>query len=999
MVKKEKKIDILSIIIYGLIFFGVFFFLIHIANAYDKSILINSNNKTDIYSFLKVLADGLDHIEKYPFEITFSKSVGKTFCMYTLCVVFVVYYILSTKRKTLWGKEQGSARWATQNEEKKYSEKNFFKNMILTQSVLMSMNTRKTRKNNNILAIGGSGSGKTRFFVKPNIMQANTSFVITDPKGELLNSTAKLLEEEGYEIKIFNLVEMLHSCCYNPFKYIHKENDVFKLVQTLIKNTNPKGQQSGGDPFWEKSETALLQAIFFYLWKETPEEEQNFAMVMELLRSARASEENEDFESDLDIIFKLLEENIAIKNKEIEIENINRRENHELELAYIPEHIAIKQYKIFKMAGGKTAKSILISVGVRLSVFNLEEVANITRTDTLDLQSIGDKKTALYVVIPDSDTSFNFLVAMMYSQLFDTLYYQADFGETKWNRQQVPYRSVDSLLSKLDKIDKCNKDLEKTDGNKKKRELKNEIILIENDIKHEFGVYKNSKITEDEYKNNLINLKCDLVDRYETLKYIYSELLECEKKINIKELGNKKNEVLLRKRQLEDKINRLYGVDYKIIKKHLKSKEKSEKVYKSLIRQILEELKDENYEYASEKSYVNKDKKLKFLNEQIDEIIKVKEEYSLYQFKKIFEINNKIKELKFKKFLLIQLMIFEFGKENIQIKNNGRLNYHVRCLLDEFANIGEIPDFTKLIATMRSREISVSIIIQNLAQLKEMYKDSWESITGNCDSLLFLGGQEQTTLEYISKKLGKTTLDKRSTSRSRGKQGSSSQSWDVLGRELMTADEISTMKDEDCILFIRGTSPYFSKKYNIEKHKRYGLLSDSNVNNIYKFREKFNTKKVLLSLLEKEKTKLEIDNMKKNVHGEQKEDALNIISDIEKQKIKVDYNKNLKEEMKKAKFIDVETDDELEGYKVANDTNEQIQEFIEEIKADYNKNLKEEMEKAKFIDVETDDELEGYKVAAEFSNLLDDASEYEDGDFMDMLATGIDNYIEDIENL
>lgn len=490
------------------------------------------------------------------------------------------------KQQTLPGKESGSAEWNTDldNYNKTYTDphgsksNNGPKNMILTQDVFLNMDTRKTFRNNNVLVVGGSGSGKSRFMVKPNLLQANCSFVVTDPSGELLESTGKFLEDQGYKIKVFNLVEMQHSNCYNPFNYIRDDLGVLMMINCLIKNTNPTGADKG-DPFWEKSETALLQALCFYLIKYRPKNEQNFTSVMKLLRAAEVNENDPSQKSVLDRIF----------------EDVEKKD---------PNSIALKQYQTFKMGAGKTLKSILISTSVRLTVFNMWQIENLTGTDDIDLGSIGDEKTALFVIIPAADDTFNFLVSMMYSQLFETLYYHAE--------------------------------------------------------------------------------------------------TECE------------------------------------------------------------------------------------------------------------------------------------GK---------RLPYHVRFLLDEFANIGTIPDFEKKLATMRKYEISCTIILQNLAQLKTMYKDNWGSITGNCDSFLFLGGKEYDTLEAISKELGDATIIVRNNSRSFGKSGSSSQSFNKTARKLMTPDELSRMPNSDCILMIRGLKPFYGKKYDYPKHPNYKHTGDANDEFLYDVSAKFNNYK------------------------------------------------------------------------------------------------------------------------------------------------------------
>ena len=516
----------------------------------------------------------------------------------TLIVAFAlgIYALMKyTSRKRLHrkGVEHGSARWANEKEEKFLEDKPEKKkgemppakpkspfetdnNIILTQEVKMSLNTRQHMENLNVLVIGGSGSGKSRFYVKPNIMQLNTSYVVTDPKGELLRSCGKLLQKAGYEIRVFNLIDMAHSNNYNPFNYIYDKDGnvnktyVMKMVSCLMKNTKQEGS-SGGDQFWDDSTKALTLAIAFYLLERKDAKDsngnsldRNFSTVMKMMRLAEISEQDENHRSPLDEMMDEL-----------------REEN--------PMSMAVSYYADFKKAPAETAKSILISAAVRFAAFNLPEVADLTHTDNIHLDTLGDKKTALFVIIPSSDATFNFLAAMMYTQLFDTLYDTANF------------------------------------------------------------------------------------------------------------------------------------------------------------------------------------------------------------------------------------------------KYGGRLPVHVRCLLDEFANIGTIPDFDKLLATMRSMEISANIIIQNLAQLKKMYDKSWEIVTGNCDSLLFLGGQEASTLEAISKSLGKETIDVVSQNRTRShKSPSTSENNSIMGRELMTTDELKVMKANECVLIVRALYPFFCHKFDIEKHPNYPYLEDSN---------------------------------------------------------------------------------------------------------------------------------------------------------------------------
>lgn len=506
-------------------------------------------------------------ISKSPFKISFEKNALIAGVIGSLIPPLIYLYNISGRNNFLVGIEHGSAKWGTSKDIAYFIDKIFSRNMLFTRTERMSLDTRKTFRNNNVLVIGGSGSGKTRFFVKPNLMQLHSSFVITDPKGSLIKECGKMLETAGYKIKVLNLIDMKSSDKYNFFSYIRDEKDILKLVTNLITNTNAPQSKTAGD-FWEKAETALLQALFGYVFFEALPEEKNIGTVMEMLRLAEVKEDQEDFQSPLDIMFEYLK-------------------------SESPDHFACKQYDLFKLAAGKTAKSILVSVGVRLSPFNIGVVADMLSEDTIGIDTIGDEKTALFVIIPDSDRTFNFISAIMYQQLFDTLF-----------------------------------------------------------------------------------------------------------------------------------------------------------------------LKAEN----------------------------------------------------------------EYG---------GRLPYHVRFLLDEFANIGQIPNFEIYIATMRSREISVNVILQNVAQLKNLYKDSWETITGNCDTLLFLGGKEQSTLEYISKLVGKTTIDLRTTNESKGQSASYTINNQVLGRELITPSEVGLLGGTECILSIRGVPPFKSQKFDITKHSKYQELSDFDRKNTY----------------------------------------------------------------------------------------------------------------------------------------------------------------------
>lgn len=606
----------LTILLYAIIIFAVLYVSAGLGAAMDLSV-----DDEGVLDFNVLMT-------QFETVLTSTDTVGAHFTDFssysfkiTLMVAFAlgIYALMKyTSRKRLHrkGVEHGSARWANEKEEKfladrmsagskpkrgkdaaqqslrtatkpekkkgKKPPKSPFEtdnNILLTQEVRMSLNTRQHRENLNVLVIGGSGSGKSRFYVKPNIMQLNTSYVVTDPKGELLRSCGRLLKKAGYEIRVFNLIDMSHSNNYNPFNYIYDKDGninktyVMKMVNCLMKNTKQEGA-SGGDQFWDDSTKALTLAIAFYLLEKKTDEngnslDRNFSTVMKMMRLAEISEQDENHRSPLDEMMDEL-----------------RGEN--------PHSMAVSFYADFKKAPAETAKSILISAAVRFAAFNLPEVADLTHTDNIHLDTLGDRKTALFIIIPSSDATFNFLAAMMYTQLFDTLYDTANF------------------------------------------------------------------------------------------------------------------------------------------------------------------------------------------------------------------------------------------------KYGGRLPVHVRCLLDEFANVGTIPDFDKLLATMRSMEISANIIIQNLAQLKKMYDKSWEILTGNCDSLLFLGGQEASTLEAISKSLGKETIDVVSQNRTRShKSPSTSENNSILGRELMTTDELKVMKPNECVLIVRALYPFFCHKFDIEKHQNYKYLEDSNKNYAY----------------------------------------------------------------------------------------------------------------------------------------------------------------------
>jgi len=553
-----------------------------------KVLILNLPYLLFVYLFDKLcqavrLAPGLDASEKFlhlsqGFTEAFSSGLPSLHPLDLLAgiagvgiVRLAVYAKGKNARKYRKGIEYGSARWGTPADIAPYMDKDFFNNIPMTQTERITMSSRpkqpKYARNKNILVIGGSGSGKTRFFCKPSLLQAHSSYVCTDPKGTLLPEIGSFLERKKYRIKCLNLINFKKSMRYNPLAYIRSEKDILKLVNALIMNTKGEGEKSSED-FWVKAERLYYSALIGYIWYEAPEEERNFITLLDLINASEAREDDETYQSPVDILFQQLEE------KE-------------------PDHFAVKQYRKFKMAAGKTLKSILISCGARLAPFDIKELRDLMETDELELDTLGDSKTALFVIISDTDSTFNFVAALMYSQLF--------------------------------------------------------------------------------------NLLCDKADDF-------------------------------------------YG---------------------------------------------------------------------------------------------------------------GRLPVHVRLILDEFANIGQIPNFDKLIATIRSREISASIILQSQSQLKTIYKDAADTIVGNCDSTLFLGGKEKSTLKEISELLGKETIDSYNQSENRGAQTSHGLNYQKLGKELMTQDELAVMDGGKCIFMLRGVRPFLSEKYDLTKHPNYRYTADADPKNVF----------------------------------------------------------------------------------------------------------------------------------------------------------------------
>ena len=507
------------------------------------------------------IIDAFPKVMERPFNFVLNDNSFKTVIVFSFIYILCILLYVSTKKNYRKGEEHGSARWGNKFKiNKKYIQSPKEGNKILTQNVCLGLDGKKHRRNLNTLIIGGSGAGKTRFYAKPNIMQCNTSFVVLDPKGEIVKALGFLMEKKGYKVKVLDLINMEKSHCYNPFVYIQSDNDVQRLVTNLFKATTPKGSQSQ-DPFWDTAASMLLLALIFYLKYEAPEEEQNFPMVMEMIRAGDIREDDEMYESPLDILFSKLE-----------------RRN--------PEHIAVKYYRNYRSGSAKTLKSIQITLVSRLEKFNLESLSSLVQTDELELQNLAEEKTILFALIPDNDTSFNFLVSILYTQLFQQLFYVAD---------------------------------------------------------HKYG---------------------------------------------------------------------------------------------------------------------------------------------------------------------------------------GSLKIPVHFVMDEFANVSLPDDFDKILSVMRSRGVFVSIILQNLAQLKTLFEKSWESIVGNCDELLYLGGNEQSTHKYVSELIGKESIDTNTYGKSSGRNGNYSTNYQTTGRELMTPDEVRLLDNRYSILFIRGERPIIDYKYDILKHPNIKLTED-----------------------------------------------------------------------------------------------------------------------------------------------------------------------------
>ena len=567
MSKKMKKLIILNI---PYLVLGLLFTKLPEAWRYTSGV--------DLGQKILNLGEGLSRAFAVPFPSFYPADLLIGLAIGAL-LRLIIYVRSKSAKKYRKGVEYGSARWGNAKDIEPYVDPTFQNNVLLTQTERLTMNNRpkdpKTARNKNVLIVGGSGSGKTRFWLKPNLMQCHSSYLVTDPKGSIVIECGKLLLREGYKVKILNTINFKKSMHYNPFAYIRSEKDILKLVTTLIANT--KGEGKAGDDFWVKAETLLYTALIAYIYYEAPEDEQNFTTLIEFINASEVREDDEEFKNNVDLMFDRLEEKD-------------------------PQHFAVRQYKKYKLAAGKTAKSILISCGARLAPFDIKELRELTAYDELELDTLGDRKTALFIIISDTDSTFNFLVSMCYTQLF--------------------------------------------------------------------------------------NLLCDKADD-------------------------------------------VYG---------------------------------------------------------------------------------------------------------------GRLPVHVRCLIDECANIGQIPNLEKLMATIRSREISACLVLQAQSQLKALYKDNSDTIIGNCDSMIFLGGKEKTTLKDLTETLGKETIDMFNTSDTRGSQRSYGINYQRLGKELMSMDELSVMDGGKCILQLRGVRPFFSDKYDITKHTKYKYLSDFDKKNAFDIEKFLSTK-------------------------------------------------------------------------------------------------------------------------------------------------------------
>lgn len=748
-------------------------------------------------NFINVFNYTMEGIMSEPFTLP---EVPSGFFLAASCITIIflllsayIYTVIKRDQHARFGTENGTAKWNTDLDKwnKTYSDPinntchDGHRNMILTQDIYMSMDTRQTRRNNNVIVIGGSGAGKSRFFVKPNLceMPLNVNFVCTDPSGELLAETGSMLEDAGFKIKVFNLVNMSESDRYNPLNYINTENDVILLVDCILANTTDPNKK-GGDDFWEKAQKLMFQAFIYLIWEHGTELrlEKNLLTLVQLMEGCEISESESSTESQggkTAKYFKAVEETGWYFDAD-GVFTLGKPDSSAFTY-YEPfgkKDICVKQYNKFMTGAGKTLKSILISAEARLSTLDSNDITDLLSHDELELDKVGDEKTALFVIIPQEHDSFNFLAAMLYTQLFQTLYYHAE-NECQGNYivedskgEHVKIFPIPRVIEKkkiFESDEEIDFDLEnvKDESDNENKENNNKSVSIFQKLFQKLFSTKKvtSKNTEDEIPNNSTDAKFDEIDRTDTIP---------------DESANPNQET-------ENKV-----IDFCERLKQIKCTKKGN----MYLLKVPTGQKDDNGE----------------------------DEYET-----IGEYSNVI-----------------FAKDKFNAIKNGCtykqcglfLPYHVRFLLDEFANIGQIPSFTKKLATMRKYEISATVILQNLAQIKNMYKDDWGSILGNCDSFLFLGCPELDTLKYVSEMLGKQTIVVRDNSVSRGGKRSTSLSYKKIARELATPDELFRMDNSECIYILRGQQPFKSKKHQFDNHINYKYTADANINNLYKFQKK-----------------------------------------------------------------------------------------------------------------------------------------------------------------
>lgn len=731
----------------------------------------------------EAVSKALTAMQTHPFSFAAKpEGCGGTIAIMTFVLFVALYYMYLEDAKYRHSMENATHGSSKFNDDLPAYNKRFSsppgstnhtgnRNMILTNDVFLSMDTRQTRRNNNVLVIGGSGAGKSRYVIKPNLceMPINVNFICTDPSGELLADTGSMLEGCGFDLKIFNLVDMKKSNHYNPLKYIDTENDVLLLADCILQNTtDPKKQ--GGDDFWEKAQKLELQAFIFLLWLHGEELglPRNFDSIMKLMRGCTVNENATSSTelSETDKYFNMVEFGYTIQDGKRVLATADApvKESKTINgVTYVKgygEDISVKQYKNFKMGAGKTLKNILISSMARLSSFDSQEIIDLTSTDDIDLKSIGDKKTAVFVILPQEHDSFNFLAAMLYHQLFQTLYFHAE-NECQGNYivkdklgENVKVFPIPHDLPDKEDIEDTDEDVEVTLSLTKKKETFWEKLQEKRKQKalkkEEKKKWNKDELTEGD------NFWKEADENEEATRPDDSpgEVDDASVKNNAENYAKQLKNCKLTKK----------GTTY-YIKCEIDGKE-----------EILETLKNEEY-----------------------------------AFKRAAAL-----------------------KECSVTRCGLYLPYHVRFMLDEFANIGQIPQFTKKLATMRKYEISSTVVLQSISQLKEIYKDDWSSIIGNCDSFLFLGCPELETQEYVSKRLGKKTIKVRNSSLSHGGKSGSSSSYQYQARELMLPEELGMMSDTECVCLIRGVYPFRGPKYIYENHPFYKYTADKNKSNLYK---------------------------------------------------------------------------------------------------------------------------------------------------------------------